>query len=72
MKQHEEVSLEAIDYKNVTLLKQFVTKFNKITPRAYSGNTVKQQKKIARAIKQARYMALLPYVLDLKQKEEIV
>ncbi|MFZ4461908.1 MAG: 30S ribosomal protein S18 [Patescibacteria group bacterium] len=60
--------IKHIDYKDTELLKKFITKFNKITPRYYSGTTLKNQKKIAQAVKRARYMALLPYVLDLKQK----
>ncbi len=60
--------IENVDYKDVELLKKFVTKYNKIVPRKYSGTTLKNQKKVARAIKRARYMALIPYVLDLKKK----
>lgn len=55
--------IKHIDYKDTVLLKKFITKFNKITPRYYSGVTLKNQKKLAKAIKIARYMALLPYVL---------
>ena len=57
-----------IDYKDTELLKKFVTKFNKIVPRQYSGTPLKVQKKISQAIKRARYMALIPYVLYLKKK----
>ena len=60
--------ITAIDYKDVELLKKYVTKFNKIVPRQYSDVSLKNQKKVAQAIKRARYMALLPYVLDLKKK----
>lgn len=67
----EAVDLKNIDYKDVATLKKFVTKFNKITPRFYSGTDLKTQKKLAQAIKRARYMALMPYVLDLKQKEYV-
>jgi small subunit ribosomal protein S18 len=51
-----------IDYKNVELLKKYVTKFGKITPRYYSGVSLKNQKKLANAIKKARIMALIPFV----------
>lgn len=51
-----------IDYKNVELLKKYITKFGKIVPRYYSGVTLKNQKKLAKAIKRARIMALLPFV----------
>ncbi|MDQ1343756.1 MAG: small subunit ribosomal protein [Patescibacteria group bacterium] len=64
----EEAGIKNVDYKDVELLKKYVTKFNKIVPRQYSGVSLKNQKKVAQAIKRARYMALLPYVLDLKKK----
>ncbi len=69
IKKEDKISEVAlVDYKDVETLKKFVTKFNKITPRYYSGTDLKTQKKLAQAIKRARYMALMPYVLDLKQK----
>ncbi len=55
-----------VDYKDTAFLKKFLTKFNRIIPRYYSGTTLQNQKKLATAIKRARYMALLPYVLDVK------
>lgn len=64
----ESAGIFSIDYKDTELLKKYVTKFNKIVPRQYSGLSLKSQKKVAQAIKRARYMALLPYVLDLKKK----
>lgn len=60
----EAAGVTYIDYKDTTFLKQFLTKFNKIIPRQYTGTTLKNQKKIAAAVKRARYMALLPYVVD--------
>jgi small subunit ribosomal protein S18 len=51
-----------INYKNVELLKKYTTKFGKIVPRYYSGVTLKNQKKLANAIKKARVMALIPFV----------
>lgn len=51
-----------IDYKDVELLKKYITKFGKITPRYYSWVSLKNQKKLAVAIKRARTMALLPFV----------
>jgi small subunit ribosomal protein S18 len=50
-----------IDYKD-TNLKYFVTERGKIIPRRISGNCAKHQRKIAIAIKRARFLALLPYV----------
>lgn len=60
-----------IDYKDVTLLKKYLTKFNRIVPRYYSGVTLSNQKKLANAIKRARYMALLPYVLEVKRPSSV-
>lgn len=51
-----------IDYKNVELLKKYITKFGKIVPRYYSGVSLKNQKKLAQAIKRARIMSLIPFV----------
>jgi len=51
-----------IDYKDVELLKKYITKFGKITPRYYTGVSLKNQKRLARAIKRARTMALLPFI----------
>jgi small subunit ribosomal protein S18 len=53
---------ENIDYKNVELLKKYTTKFGKIVPRYYSGVCLKNQKKLANAIKKSRIMALIPFV----------
>jgi small subunit ribosomal protein S18 len=55
-----------IDYKQVDFLRKYITKFNKIVPRYYSGNCLKHQKALALAIKKARYMGMLPYVLEVK------
>lgn len=60
----ETAGITYVDYKDTAFLKQFLSKFNRIVPRQYSGTTLKNQKKIATAIKRARYMALLPYVVD--------
>ena len=53
---------ENIDYKNVELLKKYITKFGKIVPRYYSNVSLKNQKKLAKAIKRSRMMALIPFV----------
>ena len=58
--------ITSIDYKDTATLKKYLTKFNKIVPRYYSGVSLKMQKELARAIKRARYMALLPYVVDYR------
>lgn len=51
-----------VDYKNVRLLRGFVTKYAKIVPRYYSGTCLKHQKMLAPAIKKARIMGLLMFV----------
>lgn len=51
-----------IDYKDVELLRSYLTVLGRIVPRYYSRVTLKQQKQLARAIKRAREMGLLPYV----------
>lgn len=53
--------LDQIDYKNLTILRKYTTQYFKIVPRYYSGNCQKHQKRIAQAIKNARFMALVPY-----------
>lgn len=55
--------IETVDYKDVDLLRRFLTERGKIVPSRQSGNTAKQQRMITRAIKRAREMALLPFVV---------
>lgn len=51
-----------IDYKDVDLLKRFVSANGKIIPRRVTGTSAKYQRQLAVAIKRARQMGLLPYV----------
>lgn len=53
-----------IDYKDVEMLKMFITPNGKISPRHATGTCAKHQRELARAIKNARIMALLPFVQD--------
>ena len=53
-----------IDYKDVELLKKFIAPNGKILPRRVTGTKAKYQRMLAVAIKRARQMALLPYVVD--------
>jgi len=54
-------SVEYVDYKDVDLLKRFMSDRAKIRSRRVSGNDSQQQRQVARAIKNAREMGLLPY-----------
>jgi small subunit ribosomal protein S18 len=56
--------IENIDYKNIELLSRFVTGRGKILPSRITGLCAKDQRELSRAVKRARYMALLPYVDD--------
>lgn len=56
--------IEQIDYKDVELLKQFITEKGKILPRRVTGISQHHQRALTLAVKRARYVALLPYVAD--------
>lgn len=49
------------DYKNVQLLRKFVTEYGKLIPRRISGASARHQRELTRAVKLARIMCLLPY-----------
>jgi small subunit ribosomal protein S18 len=49
------------DYKNVTLLKKFITERGKIVPKNRSGLCAQHQRDLALAVKRARFLVLLPY-----------
>ncbi|MBD8026712.1 30S ribosomal protein S18 [Ureibacillus sp. 179-F W5.1 NHS] len=55
-----------IDYKDVDLLKKFISERGKILPRRVTGTSAKYQRKLTSAIKRARIMALLPFVAEDK------
>lgn len=50
-----------IDYKNVPLLRKFISQYYKIIPRYYTGTCLKHQKAVALGVKNARTMALLAF-----------
>ena len=54
-----------IDYKDPEFLKKFLNEQGKILPRRITGTSLKYQRRVARAVKRARQIALLPYVADL-------
>jgi small subunit ribosomal protein S18 len=61
--------IDKIDYKNVGLLQRFVTERGKIRSRRVTGLSRRDQSKMARAVKRARELGLLPYVDATKAVE---
>jgi small subunit ribosomal protein S18 len=55
-----------IDYKDIATLKNYITESGKIVPSRITGTAAKYQRQLGRAIKRARFLALLPYT-DLHQ-----
>lgn len=54
--------ITSIDYKDIELLKRFISANGKIIPRRVTGTSAKYQRMLATAVKRARQMGLLPYV----------
>ncbi|MDG1913747.1 MAG: 30S ribosomal protein S18 [Crocinitomix sp.] len=57
--------IKYIDYKNPDFLIKFINEQGKILPRRVTGTSQKFQKKVNKAVKRARHIAILPYVADL-------
>ena len=53
-----------IDYKDVKLLQRFISERGKIVPSRITAVSSKKQRELSRAIKRARFLALLPYVVQ--------
>jgi len=53
--------IKEIDYKDLDLLKQYISETGKIVPSRITGTSAKYQRQLALAVKRARYLALLPY-----------
>lgn len=53
----------AIDYKDVKLLQRYISERGKIVPSRITAVSAKKQRELARAIKRARFLALLPYAI---------
>ena len=53
-----------IDYKDTKLLQRFISERGKIVPSRITAVSTKKQRELSQAIKRARYLALLPYVID--------
>ena len=52
---------KVVDYKDLEILKKYITETGKIIPGRVTGTKAKHQRQLATAIKRARYLALLPY-----------
>ena len=61
----KKLGIKYIDYKDADFLMRFVNEQGKILPRRLTGTSLKYQKKVAKAVKRARHIALMPYVGDL-------
>jgi len=54
-----------IDYKDVKLLQNYMSDRGKIAARRVTGNCAKHQRELARAIRRSRFLALVPYTVDI-------
>ena len=57
------VNAPKIDFKDVRLLSRYISERGKIVPSRITAVSTKKQRELARAIKRARFLALLPYVI---------
>ncbi len=55
--------IDNVDYKDIAILRRYINDRGKMLPSRQTGNTAKQQRMIARAIRRARELALLPFVV---------
>ncbi|WP_100550630.1 30S ribosomal protein S18 [Caedibacter taeniospiralis] len=53
--------VKEIDYKDLNMLKGYITETGKIVPSRITGTSTKYQRQLANAIKRARFLALIPY-----------
>lgn len=58
----QKLSKQELNYKNILLLRKFISPEGKILPRRLTGLTTKQQRKVSRAIKNARVIGFLPFI----------
>ena len=63
----KENSITEIDYKDIKLLSRFINDQGKIMPRRITGTSAKMHRKLVRAIKRARSIALMPYVNNSRE-----
>ena len=55
---------QVIDYKDANLLRKYISERGKILPRRITGNCAKHQRALTVAVKRARQLALIPYVVE--------
>lgn len=60
--EQKEQKIEVVDYKDVRFLSKFISERGKIIPSRINSQPIKRQREIAKAIKRARILALLPFV----------
>lgn len=60
--EQKEQKIEVVDYKDVRFLSKFISERGKIIPSRINSQSIKRQREIAKAIKRARILALLPFV----------
>ena len=53
--------IEEVDYKDITLLKDFITENGKLIPARITGTKSRYQRQLTTAVKRARFLALLPF-----------
>ena len=58
----QKLSKQELNYKNILLLRKFISPEGKILPRRLTGLKTKQQRKVSRAIKNARVIGFLPFI----------
>jgi len=60
----KQYGIKYVDYKNPTFLVKFINMQGKILPRCITGTSLKYQRRIAKAVKRARHLAILPFLGD--------
>ncbi|NIG99406.1 MAG: 30S ribosomal protein S18 [Buchnera aphidicola (Periphyllus acericola)] len=53
--------IKQVDYKDISILRSYITESGKIVPSRITGTKAKYQRQLSKAIKKARYLSLLPY-----------
>ena len=56
--------MDFLDYKDVTKMRRFISERGKILPRRITGTCARHQRVVTTAIKRARHLALLPFIVD--------